>query len=67
VKAIAWAALFLAFLPIAARADALPPVRIGSKAFPESWILGDALAALVTETRAAAPEQKKNLGGTEIA
>jgi osmoprotectant transport system permease protein len=45
---------------------ALPKVAIGSKAFPESWILGDAVTELVRSSGADA-EHRKNLGGTEIA
>ena len=50
--------------PPAATADR--GVTIGSKAFAESWILGEALA---TEMRAAGVprvEHRRNLGGTEI-
>jgi osmoprotectant transport system permease protein len=46
--------------------DRAPAVTIGSKGFPESWILGAALTALVQETNSARPSHKKNLGGTEI-
>ncbi|HEY3268476.1 MAG TPA: glycine betaine ABC transporter substrate-binding protein [Armatimonadota bacterium] len=45
---------------------ARPAVTIGSKAFAESWVLGDALAALVRQTGRADVEHRKNLGGTEI-
>ena len=41
-------------------------ITIGSKAFPKSWILGDALTALA-ETSGATAVHRKNLGGTEIA
>jgi osmoprotectant transport system permease protein len=41
------------------------PVNVGSKAFPESWILGEALAALARENGADA-RHRDNLGGTEI-
>jgi osmoprotectant transport system permease protein len=50
-----------------ARALALPKVTVGSKAFPESWILGDAVAELLEASGAASAEHRKNLGGTEIA
>jgi len=46
---------------------ALPRVAVGSKAFPESWILGDAVTELVRASGSADAEHKKNLGGTEIA
>jgi osmoprotectant transport system permease protein len=50
-----------------ASAFALPKVTVGSKAFPESWILGDAVTELVQSSGAAVAEHRKNLGGTEIA
>jgi osmoprotectant transport system permease protein len=51
-----------------ARADAdTPSVVVGSKGFPESWILGAAIAALAGENGASRATHKKNLGGTEIA
>lgn len=40
-------------------------VNIGSKAFPESWILGESLKALAEQAGATA-EHKSNLGGTEV-
>jgi osmoprotectant transport system permease protein len=40
-------------------------VVIGSKAFPESWVLGEALTALAASAGAEA-EHRSNLGGTEI-
>jgi osmoprotectant transport system permease protein len=51
----------------AAPAVALPKVTVGSKAFPESWILGDAVTELLQASGVARAEHKKNLGGTEIA
>lgn len=47
-------------------AHARPTVTIGSKAFAESWILGDALAQLARQTGTVDVEHRKNLGGTEI-
>jgi osmoprotectant transport system permease protein len=41
-------------------------VVIGSKAFPESWILGDALTALAQQTGTVDAVHRSNLGGTEI-
>jgi osmoprotectant transport system permease protein len=41
-------------------------VAIGSKAFPESWILGEALADLARSTGTVTVEHRSNLGGTEI-
>ncbi|HTE18701.1 MAG TPA: glycine betaine ABC transporter substrate-binding protein [Armatimonadota bacterium] len=43
-----------------------PRVTLGSKAFPESWILSDALASLVREAGGVEVEHKSNLGGTDI-
>jgi osmoprotectant transport system permease protein len=40
-------------------------VVIGSKAFPESWVLGEALTLLASST-GADTEHRVNLGGTEI-
>ncbi len=64
------AALLLLFAALVASgrasADGAPRVVAGSKAFPESWILGEALRILAAESGAAA-EHAKNLGGTEIA
>ena len=42
-----------------------PSVTVGSKAFPESWVLGEALAALA-RSAGADVEHRRNLGGTEI-
>ena len=47
------------------RAEAAAHVVVGSKAFPESWILGEALAALA-RSAGAEVEHRMNLGGTEI-
>jgi osmoprotectant transport system permease protein len=41
-------------------------VSIGSKKFAESWILGDALAALARQTHTVPVEHRSSLGGTEI-
>ena len=41
------------------------PVVVGSKAFPESWILGEALARLARDSGYPA-EHRRSLGGTEI-
>ncbi|MGE5179809.1 MAG: glycine betaine ABC transporter substrate-binding protein [Bacteroidota bacterium] len=62
------AALCLA--PIATRAPAAAAagrgVTIGSKAFAESWILGDALASEMRAAGVPRVEHRRNLGGTEI-
>jgi osmoprotectant transport system permease protein len=65
-KVIAVATLLVSMLA-ASGASALPKVTVGSKAFPESWILGDTVTELVQSSGAAIAEHKKNLGGTEIA
>src|SRR5262245_12596588 len=52
-------------LLLAAPAAAAPKVVVGSKAFPESWILGEALATLARQAGAEV-EHKQNLGGTEV-
>jgi glycine betaine/choline ABC-type transport system substrate-binding protein len=41
-------------------------VTVGSKGFPESWILGASLTALAEEAGAINVTHRKNLGGTEI-
>jgi len=41
-------------------------VAVGSKAFAESWILGDALAAAMREAGVSDVAHRRNLGGTEI-
>jgi osmoprotectant transport system permease protein len=41
-------------------------VTIGSKAFPESWVLGEALAGVMRSEGVAAVAHRSNLGGTEI-
>lgn len=58
-------------LALAVVGAASPPgagagVTIGSKAFPESWILGEALATLAREEGAEEVLHRHNLGGTEI-
>lgn len=69
-RASAWLVLVFTLLvvlvPCAAHAgDDRARVTTGSKAFPESWILGEALRALAAEAGADATHAK-NLGGTEI-
>ena len=44
----------------------LATVTVGSKGFPESWILGAALTALAEAAGTARVTHRKNLGGTEI-
>jgi osmoprotectant transport system permease protein len=61
----------LLFLPEAARGAPggggdLSGVTVGSKAFPESWILGEAVRVLMASTETVRAEHRSNLGGTEI-
>ncbi|MEW6282274.1 MAG: glycine betaine ABC transporter substrate-binding protein, partial [Candidatus Eremiobacterota bacterium] len=58
--------LLLAWLLLTLPAWADSEVRVGSKAFPESWILGDALTLLARGTGARV-EHKDNLGATQVA
>jgi osmoprotectant transport system permease protein len=51
--------------PRVSRAEDRVRVTTGSKAFPESWVLGEALRALAAESGADATHAR-NLGGTEI-
>lgn len=58
--------LALLWLLMVALAQAQPErIRIGSKAFPESWVLGEALCQLARE-KGAEVEYRKSLGATEI-
>jgi len=51
--------------PLRAAADEMPRLAVASKSFPESWVLGDALAALWRRAGFDV-EHRRNLGGTEI-
>lgn len=51
-------------LPGSARAER--GVGVGSKAFAESWILGDALTLAMRDAGVDGVEHRRNLGGTEI-
>ena len=55
-----------ALLVTAAAGNSDAAVTIGSKAFPESWNLGEALATIVREEGAEDVVHRHNLGGTEI-
>jgi len=55
----------LAMLPIAAT-PALARVTVGSKAFPESWVLGEALTERMRAKGVKDVDHRHNLGGTEI-
>jgi osmoprotectant transport system substrate-binding protein/osmoprotectant transport system permease protein len=50
--------------PVAAPAGT--PVTVGSKAFPESWVLAEALAQVIRSEGVADVRHRNNLGGTEI-
>ena len=50
----------------ASAADSGAAVTVGSKGFPESWILGAALTALAEQAGTPNVTHRKNLGGTEI-
>ncbi len=41
-------------------------VTVGSKAFPESWVLGEALAAQMRDEGVPGVAHERNLGGTQI-
>ena len=64
MRRFAAAVLALTLLIVSGRAMAEPKVTIGSKAFAESWILGEAMASLARN--AAAVDHRRNLGGTEV-
>jgi osmoprotectant transport system permease protein len=49
-----------------AAAQGKAKLTVGSKAFPESWILGEAIAALARDGGDAAVEHADNLGGTDV-
>ena len=49
-----------------AGAQSRPRVVTGSKMFPESWILGEALVSLASATGQAEAAHRSNLGGTDI-
>jgi osmoprotectant transport system permease protein len=70
VRAVFAAACFVLLCTRRAAADGKsgepPIVTVGSKGFPESWILGAALANLAERDGAARVAHRKNLGGTEI-
>jgi osmoprotectant transport system permease protein len=52
-------------VPPAAAAEK-PVVRVGSKAFAESWVLGEALTILARQSDEVTAEHVSNLGGTDI-
>jgi osmoprotectant transport system permease protein len=63
-----WAAAVLLLTALAActgGGGATEHVVVGSKAFPESWILGEA-ASILAKTAGGETEHRQNLGATEI-
>jgi osmoprotectant transport system permease protein len=48
------------------RAEGDSRVTVGSKAFPESWVLAEALAEVMRSEGVRQVEHRNNLGGTEI-
>ena len=52
--------------PVVAQSPEEPTVTVGSKAFAESWVLGEALRILATEGGGAAVKHQSNLGSTDI-
>lgn len=52
-------------LSLPAFSQSKPAITVGSKAFPESWILGEAVVALARQA-GAEPTHRQGLGGTEI-
>jgi osmoprotectant transport system permease protein len=62
----AMAGLALAGALALPRAAAGAPVSVGSKAFPESWVLSEALAQRLAGAGLAV-DHRRNLGGTDIA
>jgi osmoprotectant transport system permease protein len=57
----------LAALIVAAAGAASPPVRVGSKSFTESYVVGEIVASLAERIGEAPVERKLGLGGTGIA
>jgi len=60
-----WVVAVLAVLLAAPASAEAPRFTVGSKAFPESWILGEAATELARRNGCQA-EHRRNLGGTEI-
>jgi osmoprotectant transport system permease protein len=56
----------LALVSVAIVPCARAAVTVGSKAFPESWVLGEALAIRLRADGVPGVEHRSNLGGTEI-
>ncbi len=58
--------LIAAYAGPAPGSSAGAPVTVGSKAFPESWVLAEALAQVIRSEGIADVRHRNNLGGTEI-
>ena len=58
--------LVAALALIAAGSSAGATVTVGSKAFPESWVLAEALAQVIRSEGAPDVRHRIDLGGTEI-
>jgi osmoprotectant transport system permease protein len=65
-RAVVLVAALLACLPAAEACGAEGGVVVGSKAFPESWILGETLARTMLGEGIPRVAHRHNLGGTEI-
>ena len=66
VLAASLSLLLLSWSALPGAAAAAERVVVGSKAFPESWILGELLAGRARQAGASPVEHRSNLGGTEI-
>ncbi|HYQ89626.1 MAG TPA: glycine betaine ABC transporter substrate-binding protein [Candidatus Binatia bacterium] len=58
--------VIVALALFAAGSSAGATVTVGSKAFPESWVLAEALAQVIRSEGAPDVRHRNNLGGTEI-
>jgi osmoprotectant transport system permease protein len=60
------AAAHVALVVLAATASAAPPIRVGSKAFTENYIVAEIVAQVIEQAGETAVERKLGLGGTGI-
>jgi osmoprotectant transport system permease protein len=65
-RALVLALAMLVVSPAAAKEPSRAGIVVGSKAFPESWILGELLAERARHAGADPVSHRSNLGGTEI-